>query len=221
MPRLLSILSVWLAVFLPAWSTCQHTDKLTPSDLLAYFRPVATPDTLIFEVLQQEALEAIAGDTIPNALFFTVLDASLLSGIAHVADSAGALCLARQRFSLNTEVDACLVDIRYFWFQHQSLLLYDRRQEVFTDRVTVAEWYGGDGGQELTGSWLLDYNGDGQPDIIRRLIEHSLRMDEMGNAHETQQESAVLLLWQNGRFAEHPLPDASFLVKQFPIRSFW
>ncbi len=221
MPHFLLNLSLCLAVFLPAWAACQKTGKPAPADLVAYFQPVAAPDTLIFEVWQQEALASTVGDTIPNGLFFTVLDASLLSGIAHVADSAEALCLARQRFPLNTEVDACLVDIRYHWFQHQSLLLYNRRLGVFTDRVTVAEWYGGDGGQELTGSWLLDYNGDGQPDIIRQLIEHSLRINEMGEAHETQHESAVLLLWQNGRFAEHPLPDTSFLVKQFPIRSFW
>lgn len=192
-----------------------------PADLLAYFKPMAAADTLLFEVEPEQGYTDAHGDTIPNALFFTLLDSALLNEIAHIADSSEALVLGLQRFPLNADVEACLVDIRQFWFQHRSLLLYDRRQQKFTARTTVAEWYGGDGGQVLVGSWLVDYNGDGHRDLVRREIQHALLLTEDGDARDLVDESAVLLLWQKDRFVEQPLSDTASVVKQFPIRSFW
>lgn len=204
-----------------ACTCCQSQEKPTPTDLLAYFQPAAAADTLIFEVEHEEGRTEAIGDTIPNALFFSILDSALLHEITYIADSAEAVVLGRRRFPLHADVEACLVDIRQFWFQHQSLLLYDRRRRAFVGRVTVAEWYGGDGGQVLVGSWLLDYNGDGQKDLVRREIEHVLRLDEDGEAHDELHESALLLLWREGRLVEQPMSDTSLIVKQFPIRSFW
>jgi len=204
-----------------ACTGCQSQEKPMPTDLLAYFRPTAAADTLLFEVEHAEGHTEAIGDTVPNALFFSILDSALRSEITYVADSAEAVVLALRRFPLNADVDACLVDIRQHWFQHQSLLLYDRRRRVFADRVTVAEWYGGEGGQVLTGSWLLDYNGDGQKDLVRREIQHALRFDADGEAQDVLHESALLLLWREGRFVEQPMSDTSLIVKQFPIRSFW
>jgi len=193
----------------------------TPESMIQYFRRVAGADTLVFEVEQDDEYAEAANDTIPNALFFSVLDSALLAEISHVADSATAVVLARQRFPLTNEVEACLVDIRQFWFQHQSLLLFDRRKNAFTSRVTVAEWYGGDGGQVLTGSWLVDHDGDGQRDLVRREIQHTLRPDDKGEAIDETHESAMLLAWREGRFVEQPLSDTMLVVKRYPIRSFW
>jgi hypothetical protein len=212
---------ILLAGLMLALASCHIPGKSTPNPLLDYFQPTAAADTIIFEVEHEEGRVAALGDTIPNALFFTEINAALLSEINHVADSAEAVVLALQRFPLNAEVEACVVDIRQHWFQHKSLLLYDRRQKAFTDRVTVAEWYGGDGGQVLTGSWLVDYDGDGQKDIVRRDIQHTLRPDENGEAIDETYESALLLVWRAGRFVEQPLSDTMLVVKRFPIRSFW
>jgi len=64
--------------------------------------------------------------------------------------------------------DACLVEIAPFsWFKRQSLLIYGKRETPFSDQVTVvAEWYGDNGGQVLTGSWLVDHDGDQQKDLV-------------------------------------------------------
>ncbi|MBK9338103.1 MAG: hypothetical protein IPM98_16770 [Lewinellaceae bacterium] len=207
---------------LPTLSGCQNPGKQASStELLNYFHPTAATDTLLFEVEHAEGRTPAIGDTIPNSLFFTVLDSVLLSEINYVADASGAVVLAGQRFPLSTDFEACIVDIRQFWFQHQSLLLYDKRQKTFTDRATVAEWYGGDGGQILTGSWLVDYDRDGHKDLVVREIHHTLRPDDQGETHDETHESALLLLWRADRFVEQPLSDTALVVKRFPIRSFW
>ena len=188
--------------------------------MLSYFQTATPADTLRFEIAEDGADAPTVGDTIPNILFFKTIDPAFLQEIDYIADSAQALVLGRQRFPLNDSTDACLVDIRQFWFQHQSLLVYDKRRQTFTGRVTVAEWYGGDGGQVLTGSWMLDYDGDGDKDLVRREIEHSSRPDG-DEVREDFYESALLLMWEDGRFVEQPVSDTALVVKQFPIRSVW
>lgn len=184
-----------------------------------YFSGGRLSDTLRFEIAEQSDT-VLLGDTIPNALFFTTVPRELLQEIDHLADSASALVLGRQHFRWNDELEAYWVDIRQFWFQHQSLLLYDKRRQAFTGRVTVAEWYGGDGGQILTGSYLLDYDSDGQKDLIRREIEHAM-IPGGEEPQELTHESALRLLWRDGRFVELPAGDSSLLVKRFPLRSPW
>jgi CHAT domain-containing protein len=147
---------ILLLVFL--FAACQQSPK-TPA-LYASFHPVNNSDTLRLELPSDEEPET-PGDTIPNALFFSSLDTTWLRAIEHIADSSEATVVGRGRFPLSDGFDACLVDLRQFWFKHQSLLVFDKNKNVFTDLVTVAEWYGGEGGQILTGSWLFDYNGIG------------------------------------------------------------
>ena len=198
---------------------CQTPKPVPGPGLLNYFQPVAPGDTLRFEIAENDT--ARLGDTIPNALFFTVLGPDLLQEIDYLADSAMATVLGKERFVLDENCDACLVDIREFWFRNQSLLVYDKRKKAFTDRVTVAEWYGGDGGQVLTGSWMLDRNNDGRKDLVRREIQHTMVPGADGDATSVEHESALQLVWKNGRFVEQPLSDTALTVKQFPIRSMW
>lgn len=216
-----NLLFLLLFSMLLALACSQNSRSSAQQALLGYFHPVAAADTLVFEVEQDDGRTLAFGDTIPNALFFTLLDSAMLDEIDYVADSTMAMVLARQRFPLSAGMEACLVDIRQAWFQHQSLLLYDRRQGVFTDRITVAEWYGGDGGQVLTGCWLVDHDGDGDKDLVMREIHHSLRPDDNGEALDETYETAALRVWQKDHFMEQPLADTATVVRRYPIRSFW
>ncbi len=197
-------------------AACQHPVVIKDPEILTYFESLPAGDTMQVECEG----DTVAGKIIPNALFFTTVPATLLLEIDYVADSSQATVFGRQQFPLNDSITACWFETRQFWFNHHSLLLYNQRQKAFTDRVTLAEWYGGDGGQTLTGSWLCDFDGDGQKDIVRREIQHSLVPGEEEPV-ERLEESATLLLWRNGHFVETPFPDTAALIRRFPIRSSW
>ena len=107
------------------------------------------------------------------------------------------------------------------WFKHQSVLLFDKQTQRFTERFTVGEWYGGEGGQVLIGSWLFDYNGDGNNDLVRRTIEHSMTPTPEGEAEEKFFEFGELLLWNKNSWQKNTVNDSAVLVKNYPIRSAW
>lgn len=218
MHYLIQFLCIAAAMF--GIAACRSDEPAPALRLLPYFQPAQGGDTLRFFISGEKETYMTPGDTIPNDLFFTVIDSALLQEINNIADSAQALVMGRQRFPMNDTIDACLVDIRQFWFQHQLLLLFDKHRQAFTGSVTVAEWFGGDSGQLLIGSWMLDYDGDGHKDLIRREIGHSLILLE-NDTRDTTYESTLLLRWKDGRFVEGPLSDTSLIAKQFPIPSLW
>lgn len=189
-------------------------------ELLGYFEQVpAHTDTLHIEVnLEPDSLSP--GDTIPNQLFFSAIPAVYLQEIDYVADSSAALVLGRQHFPLNDSTEAYWVEIRQYWFQHHSLFVYNKHRKLFVGRATLAEWYGGDGGQVLIGSWVFDYDRDGQKDIFRREIQHSIQ-PHGDTVKERNRESASLLRWKNGLFSETTERSSKRKTRRFPIRSFW
>lgn len=199
--------------------TCQQPATSESPEILNYFQKHTLPDTLHVAVAV-DADSPPKGDSIPNRLFFSAIPRDLLASIDYIADSSQALVIGRQQFPLDDNFTACLVEIRQFWFQHHSLLVYNKKLQKFTDRITLAAWYGGDGGQQLIGSWLFDYDGDGFRDILRREIQHSMVPVDEGLEERTEQ-SAALFLWRNGIFVEGPLADTADIMERYPIRSFF
>lgn len=212
-------LSFRICCFFLVFLACHRGVAVESSGVVAYFSSSPVTDTLHVEISREEGA-AIPGDTIPNRLFFTSLSPKFLKGIDYLADSAQALVLARQSFRIDDRFTACWVEIRQFWFQHHSLLLYDRHRKTFIDRITLAEWYGGESGQVLVGSRLFDFNGDGKKDILRHEIQHSM-IATNDEPQEHLSEGITLLLWEKNRFREAPVVDTAMLIKRFGIQKPW
>ncbi len=209
-------LSLWLVSFALLLG-CRTTNHLQAPELLTYFKFQPSFDTLHIEIADENPE---SGDTIPNRLFFNSIPPVLLEQIDYLIDSSASIIIARKQFLLNDTISACWVDFSLSWFRHHSLFLYNRSKRQFTDRITVAEWFGGDGGQVLTGSWVFDYNGDGKKDIVRRDIQHGMTLNGDEPVEHTF-ESATLLLWGKGHFIDTPFQDTAALIRRFPIQSYW
>ena len=206
--------TLWLV-----WMGSCTSQSAQDSPLLKYFQQ--SPSTAILHLeLPADDEKIPKGDTISRVLFFQNIG-KLMQEVDYIADSTSCTVVGRQRFVLNQTYDACLVEITLSWFKHQSLLLYNKQKHHFTERITVAEWYGGDGGQVLTGSWLIDHDGDQQKDLVRRVIEHWVVPAESDEAIEKSKESVELLRWKNGHFVKTPIRDSLALIKKYPIRSVW
>ena len=207
------------ALLLTVLTACSTTtNKEGPAGLLKYFKEIPLSDTLRFEVSDNGA--ASSGDTIPTSFFFSQLETRLMNDIQYLDNSGEVQVFGLNRFPLDENTEAYLVDLRQHWYQHQSLFLFDKTAGAFTKRITVADFYGGDGGQILTGSWLFDYDKDGSKDLVRQEIEHWLVMGGE-EPRDTTVEHAALLLWKKGQFVASPVQDPAALVRDFPIKSFW
>ncbi|MEY3050433.1 MAG: hypothetical protein RLY31_218 [Bacteroidota bacterium] len=199
----------------PTASTEGHLDS---GELSSYFQRIPVGDTLRFEVATDVLTEK--GSAIPKEVFFAQLPRDLLAGFDFLDSSAQPMIIARYCFPQDADLEACLVDIRQGWFQHQSFLLHDRSEWRFTGRQTLAEFLGGDGNQRLVGSWFLDFNGDGVKDIVQQEINHRILTDgpePMDTVHVTSR----LLLWEKRGFREKRPPADRHLEKEFPVVSFW
>ena len=171
-----AFLSLVSCLSLAFFTACHVAENKQQAGISSFFNAIPAVDTMRFEVSQDD--EPLPGDTIPNVQFLTEIGAGLMQGIDFLDDSGEAKFIGRSRFPLNEGFEAYLVDVHQNWFKNQSLFLFDQKSKKFSDRVTVAEWYGGDGGQILTGSWLVDFDKDGGKDLVRREIEHWMEMDE-------------------------------------------
>ena len=205
--------------FLGLFTACTRHTPSPDATMLSYFQTATLSDTTHLE-LPDENLTPITGDTIPTALFFRTLS-PLMQPVDYIVDSTSSVVVALQRFPLNERYDGCLVHLTQNWFKHQSVLLFDKQAQRFTDRITVGEWYGGESGQILIGSWLFDYNGDGNNDLVRRTIEHSTTISPNDEVEEKWAESAELLLWNKNSWVKTTIKDSATLVKNYPIRSVW
>ncbi len=193
------------------------TETAARKTLPDYFQKTTPTDTMRFE-LRQEGEERWT-DTIPNSLLFTQIATHLMNGVEYFDNSDDLIVIGRTRFPLTENTEAYLVDMRQNWYRHLSLFIFDETKQAFTERETVAEFYGGDGGQILTGSWLTDYDGDGDKDLVRREIEHWIIIHD-GDTRDTTAETAELLLW-NGNVFRGTEAETTALVQRFPIKNWW
>lgn len=202
------------ALLLCLLAACSPKEK----PLNEYFPVLPLGDTIQFAIAGDE--ETLTGNAVPNAAFFGALPAEMLAEIEYVADTAEAVVTARGRYRLDERYEALWADLRYAWFQHQSLFIYDTKTTRITGRATVAEWYGGESGQIHIGAWLLDLDGDGQKELVQRQDEYSIMID--GDEVRSSSEQFVAL-WrlQEGRFTAQPVQDSLELMRRFPLPDVW
>jgi hypothetical protein len=200
-------------------SACTRKKPQDNSGLHPYFQALDRENAVLVST-EAAGERSKRADTIPNRVFFKMVPPSLLREIDYLADSSEALVLGHFHFPLDDDNEAYWVEIQQFWFKHHSLLVYHRPTHSVTDRVTLAEWYGGEGGQTLIGSWIGDFDQDCRTDIFTEQMDHSIRM-EGDSVRETHDVSLSLQHWIKGRFKPGILSDSAGWLRRFPVPSAW
>lgn len=201
-------------------TACDTPGTVHQTALSPYFQRLHPCDTIRVEVLAEDEYLS-SGTTIPNSIFFKEIPLHLLADIDYIADSSQALVRGYYYFSLNKSITAYWVETRLSWYQNHSLFMYDNARQQFINRITLAEWYGGEGGQVLTGSGIFDYNGDGKWDIFSKEIQHSMHLDVNDEPVEHIEEYVQVLIWEKDHFEKLPITDTLEVSRQYHIRSYW
>lgn len=217
----IKILSTFVILLVIA--ACTPNEEPPPSEtkgvpgtqvLLHYFpeRGLQTTDTSSFfinneaEFEESQALNMLLKRILPDSVFENVV-----FGVEEHPKHKPAY-----RFPLDNRYDACLLSSKEHWYFQTSMLIYDKQTGYFTDMEVLAQFYGGDGGQIATESWLWD---DG---LYRKESFRSVRFNpDIDDAEESVGEVSALYSWKNGAFEPAVMTDSLALSKQFPMNWEW
>jgi hypothetical protein len=201
---------VMLYVFyLVTLSGCRHVNPwpgLVVPDIGAF-------DTLSFAA--DEDWNREGRKKIPNADFFQSVPREFLEEISEFVDTAACQVYPRGKLILDERYDGYWIDIRYMWFIQQSLWIFDKAEHRFSDRLTLASWYGGEGGQIRVATWLW-YSGK-KLQILERQQEHGLLIEEEA-IRSQYMEDVALWEFESGIFYALPLKDSALWIQKFQLQ---
>lgn len=191
-----------------------ESDHNAPPALLGYFTSMMPADTLHF-FLDSDPLTEVR--EVPTPILYEALDSALFYQMGYLQDSAATQAQARGLFPLDAEHDAALLSLQEGWYAFQYLLIFDKTTNQFTHVTPVCEFYGGDGGQIRSESWLFF---EDPPKLLSRYSERWLQMgteDDPDEVLEKFHESVRLQEWLGLEWRKTPVVDSSRWIADFPV----
>jgi hypothetical protein len=183
--------------------------------LLSHFpaRP-GRPDTLHCFLA-----DSTGGIAISDTLLKTVLDSTQFESLHFDTGEARFWALGQILFA--DSLLAGLVQTEEFWFGKQSLLVFDLKQQKCLGMVELSHFYGGDGGQTASESWL--FSGKNPPQLFVKTAQHGFIMADnpTGEPQEYLDESGQLLQWNATGFQPVPNPDSLLFLRRFSMNREW
>jgi hypothetical protein len=200
---------------------CNSQEEATPETkgvpgtqvLLNYF-PEKTlgSDTLAFfvnadaEFEKSEAFDMLLERVLPDTVFELVV-----FGVEEYAKHQ-----PQFRFALDNKYDACILSSTEHWYFQTSMLLYNKETGYFTDMEVLAQFYGGDGGQIATESWVWGKQ------LYRKEAFRSISFDEeVDDVMEKTGEVAAMNTWTPKGYVGEPFVDSLALSEQFKMQWSW
>lgn len=193
----------------------QGEDTSKASALLGYFTNFTPADTVHF-LLDSAPMTAV--QEVPVQALYSALDSVLFFQMGYMQDTAAMKALAHSRFPLDADHDAALLELREGWFAFKYLLIFNKSTGQFTRVTPVCEFYGGDGGQIRSESWLF-FKEPSQ--VLTRFSERWLQMgteEDPDNVQEKFHETMRLQEWAGMEWQEVSVSDSSLWVKNFPVQ---
>ncbi len=211
--RIFTSISLLLLLF-----SCSKGQRAMDSSFSLHFQPMNIGDTLFFSMTSPEGLQA---DSISLTEFEMNVDSAQRNIIDYILDEELTNLVGLNRFPLSDEYEAYIIGATMSWYGNQSLLIVNKKYNYVTALIPVSQFYGGEGGQVLRNSWLFDYDGDGDKDLVIRDSAHALRVNEQGDEEETYDEYVSLYFWESKGFKPAAVNDSTALIQRFPVNWDW
>ncbi len=187
-----------------------------PPALYQVLSPLSSSDTITITTPSKNS-EAITA--LPATTWLSSIDSVLLDQIEFLPDSNDTEAYAYWKTPIDTAHELCLIGFKQNWYHNKSLLIYHLESKKFVGLFPAATFYGGDGGQILTASWLYDFNSDGFLDLTYRTGEHWLKMAEP-EPEEFYTDAVQQLLWNPAKARFLPVKltiDSTGFIERFPL----
>lgn len=163
--------------------------------------------------------DSSAGFPLSDTLLKTVLDSAQFENLHFGTSEARFWALGQ--FPFADGLSAALLQTEEFWFGKQSLLIFDLRQQKCQAVVELSHFYGGDGGQTASESWL--FRSDVPPRLFVKTAEHGFVLpdDETDDPREYLREYGRLFQWEINQFRPVDNPDSLLFLQQYPMHRTW
>ena len=202
------------AAFLLLQATCIRPAQAPSNPVLSRFPALsALPDTL-----HGFLSDSTGGIALSDTLLKTVLDSVQFASLHF--DTGEAQFRALGQFPFAHGLRAALLRTEEFWFGKLSLLIFDPGQQKCLDVVELSHFYGGDGGQTASESWLFV---SPAPRLFVKTAEHGFSPSEVPDAEpqEYLHESGQLFVWAATGFQPVPNPDSLLFLQKFKMHRAW
>jgi hypothetical protein len=186
-----------------------------PSEVFMQLFPTANDSSTVFHFYNTKG-------EIATPLSDSLLRSALSDGMIEAIEygTGDAKHQAKQKFELDENHLACIINSTESWFMNQSLLTYAHETNSFRDAMTVSQFYGGDGGQIVTESWI--YTENDQKYLYQIESSHAMVIiNDSGEMKEMLDEHSQLYIWNENVFAKIAQEDSLALAKRFQLKWEW
>lgn len=163
--------------------------------------------------------EAPTGTAVSDTLLKTVLDSTQFESLHYGTGEARFSAVGQ--FAFAEGLTAVLLRTEEFWFGKVSLLVFDLQQQKCLSVADLSHFYGGDGGQTASESWL--FKSKVPPQLFVKTAEHGFALSETATDEpkEYLRESGQLFQWEAKQF--HPIanPDSSLFLRKYGMHRTW
>lgn len=202
----------WLGClnFVMACSPAEE-DASPAQQFYAAFQEVLWEDTLYIGL---DSVPKLPKKEVSFQLFFAATDSAFRQKLIYEPDTLDGAIRTVWKIPLMEGYDLCLLELRQAWFQFRYGLVYDKSSRRFIQIEPLAYFYGGDGGQVFSESWLLN-----QQTLISRETERSLQWTDKGEPEEIISRQVSGQIWSAPEFKTTTVSDSLYWMQRAPL--FW
>lgn len=206
-------IAFWVAGIGGFCTHCTTTDYSPANQFYESFQFFNPQDTLKIGL---DTIWVDTGRTISPLLFLAALDSNLLDEMIYPPEYMDFKVKAYWKIKLDAQTEFCLFGFEEHWFKFKYGLIYSRETKMFEEIMPVAYFYGGEGGQVVMESLLI--NNANSPTLFGGFYERNISLSDMDSDGMKVMEKRQMELkrWQHQEFVQVAVKDSSKWYSYLP-----